>query len=1116
MFDRAVALKGFGLYQQECIIDLFEGATHPKTPSGGTGRKYRHSGSSNGHTDDSSAGLGMRFQRSSSSGEVCEDMESDSEEPQVTIQLKMLQKIGSGGFPAANSMVVSLSSARFNVLPRTLLRFEHFGMETYMAVKRRLCQLQFQYKPRMLVAASTTRNHAYIDGFREFVESRGEEGLYRSQLLADRVEPARTTGFVSGRRNSIAESVKEGDGKRSTFLSPIDQSLGSLDATPGKLATSDLTSSVQETVGDEEGVEATQQPDAQDVANGEVGGNVCQWIVHVELLNMQLWLLSTDRKAEAAGVKLSTNLRADMSRFSGEKCRLTGSRTDLFKGTAEIENVQVSIGSPAEERFHSDLRGVKGVHFPWTVVEPFNVHVGFRSSHCMRSLLEKEKGSATKTVGVSLDSAGSPSRFDEDEELAGNLLSQLPSEWQDWVLHQPSLKVDQVVSRISYRNFPLLLKIGSSLLNIADAEDKVRQSFTARLKSIEEEFEWNFSDEAHGEMALYHSSFEKDDALAYPDEMQREMSKRAVTRSTLHMDGVQFKLINNIVDQESPVIGFNIDEVNASHQSTSNAEMEASITTTIDAWYHNLRLVTSEPLIEPWKVDIAILKQPKRQLSLDPISDGPEDEQVPMEVTISSKENLQFNLTEAFITNSMAANRAWKWVVNEGGDPREMTEYSTYWIRNNTGLHLHYWGKSCKASTLFPGGEEPLEFVESDADEELFFSEYPESGGDKSYAANDRQIFISVYVDEDQTDHESSNERKWQSEAAIPVDQVDSRMYALVDADGDSSFAKLRKCECVIDVLVERGCKFFVVRSTLLLENNTGSDLEVEFMPPPARLASLAARSGASRGMGVPSWKATVKSSSVVPVPLHLVSLGEGHIMVRPPEIRSADANTKTLPKEYAKERVRLPLLDRDILNANSDELENAHSAMKFHRLHSDRPVRPFIANACLSSSNGALYHRTLSFHPPLIIHNLTAGPLEFCLSTPNDWIPGREDSSKLHQGWEDSQQRLRERGSINVADTVVWHLSDWDTPLELSVRVKGFEWSEPILLGKDVVDFERIKMKDLVSDSYLYITAESEVRESKCREIFLYVPYWIVNLTGLKLEYEYDEERTGHEHLTT
>ncbi|GAB9465872.1 Vacuolar protein sorting-associated protein [Globisporangium polare] len=1121
---------------EECITDLFESAAPAKLPRS---LSYRRSLSSPTRTDgnNKSRKFELQIEEDSSSS----DLNHPVGTPQLSVRMETQPKTLEGTVRCANSMVVSLTSARVNVLPRTLLRLEHFGMETYMAVTKRVYQLQAQYKPRMLISSSAARNHGYMDGF---AESRGDEDG-RSHALNDRMDSSRMElyGFTSARRNSISESMRDGEGKKLIFMSPVNtQSLGNEEDRHGKLTTSDLTSSLHDIVAEaeeERSEEAQHFGDPQVVESSHEPDSVRVWMVHVELSNLQLWLLSTDKKAEAAGVKLSANLVADLSTFNGEQNSVAPPRRDLLVGSGEINRVELSISTPIEERADADSRGTRGSHFPWTIVEPFSIHADFRSSHCVRPLLRNESKDLETPKAAGAVSFEPVLPFDEDHHLFPSTLSQVPLDWDDWVLHQPSVKVDQIASRVSYRNLPVLLKIASSLSSAVDAEDKVRETFAARLKSIEEEFGWNFSDDAHDEIAHFQSRLEEEDedqVLSHDMHHEKRDGSRSVVHSSLQMDGAQFRVINNIVDQESPVIGVNIGRVTASHFSTSNSEMEASVMTTVDAWYHNLRLVTSEPLIEPWRLELLVSRKPKDTGVADELT-GESDQtlETPTEVKVVSNETLQVNVTEAFIANLMAANRAWKWVVNEGGDPREMTEYSTYWIRNNTGLNLHYWGESCKASTLLSGGEEPLEFAENGSSEDVFFNDRNVnnqsgggfrdrrmSNGERNNLANYRQIFVAVFEDEDsQSDEQlSSFERKWQSETAIPVDQVDSRMYALVNSDSDIFSGRLRKCECVIDVLLERGCKVFVVRSTLLVENNTGSDLEVEFMPPPAQFASLASRADASKGSVVPSWKAVVKTSAVVPVPLHLVSLGEGQIVTRPPEIKSTDANGQALPKPYAKERVRLPLFDRDSLAESSDDLGDAQSTMKFHRLLSDRPVRPFIMRACLSSSNGALYHRTLSFHPPLVIHNLTAGPLEFCLSTPNDWVPAAEaggaSAKNIHLGWEDSQQRLRERGTINVADTVTWHLSDWDTPLELSVRMKGFEWSEPILVGKEVAEFERIKMKDLVTDSFLYITAESEMRESRCREIFLYVPYWIVNLTGLKLEYEYDDERMGGEHLTT
>lgn len=1158
----------------ECITDLLEPVRRTSAPQSAQDERVTRRSLSAASRHSSTLDLSLDDRASVLSAAVDDELEA----PQLSISVRAQPPTQDGAQTSDLSMVVTLTSARVNVLPRTLLRLEHFGVETFLAVRKRMYQLEAQYKPRLLVPSSTARNHAYMDGMRDFGgESRSDDHATMAQR-SDRWMETSRFGLASARKNSMSDSVRDGESKKLTFLSPVPPSL-SIDGSDrhGKLTTSDLATSVhatavEETADEEDGdddkapavndereavdvghvavVDSSSSSSRSDRTASDVAAPACAWVVRVELSNLQLWLLSTDKKAEAAGVKLCASVAADVATFRHDSDAAVRAHSDLVVGSVELRGVELSICSPIDERTETDARsGGKSVHFPWTIVEAFSVHAALRSFVVKRPQLKNEAASASSSAVkiVSFDAAAL-SFDDANDELVvdASLLERVPSEWSDWVQHEPSVRVDAIASRISYRNLPVLLKIATSLSSVASAEEKERQTLTARLKAMEDEFGWeSFSDadDRHaGASGVYPSLSEREgDGSVFSDDLVTARAlavERAVTQATLEMDGIQFRVINNIVDQESPVIGLNIGRVSATHVAVSSTgELELSVATAIDAWYHNLRLVTSEPLIEPWKVDLVVSRQPSALGSGRSNSDavvvvepGTGRAAPPLEVKVLSTETLQVNLTEAFIANLMAANRAWKWVVNEGGDPREMTEYSTYWIRNNTGLNLHYWGSACKASTLVPGGEEPLEFVDNDAsdgdDAQRFFHDQTVRAGasgssERKYQARSRQIFVAVFEDPSDSDDgeleaSATSERKWQSETAIPVDQVDSRMYALVNPDTDGFSTKLRKCECVIDVLVERGCKVFVVRSTLLLENNTGSDLEVEFLPPPAQYVSPETRADVS-----PIWRSVVKAASVVPVPLHLVSLGDGHIATRPPEIKSFDSHGKALAKPYAKERVRLPLLDRDTTAASSDDASDATSTMKFHRLFGDRPVRPFIMRACLNNSSSGLYHRTLSFHPPLVIHNLTAGPLEFCLSTPNDWVPAAEGPSTsvraFRKRWEDAQQRLRERGTIQVADSVIWHLSDWDTPLELSVRMKGFEWSEPIVLGRDVVELERIKMKDVVTDSFLYITAESAVGSaSKCREMFLYVPYWIVNLTGLTLEYEFDDERTGSEHLTT
>lgn len=786
-------------------------------------------------------------------------------------------------------------------------------------------------------------------------------------------------------------------------------------------------------------------------------------------------MISSDRKADVAGCVLSSQLAAKFDSALDRADTSTPDSNEVVAASVRLSKVEVLVGSPktADADFSKSEPQPKPTHHTGTLVENFEVDMQFGLRHCFRPTLaetidpESSDEKSDENSDMNADSGGSGIENGDDvakpgpwintfpadmaDNAAVNLpelfLRDVPSEWQEWILSEPTVRVNQIISHIAYRDLPLLLKIAESLTSMLSAEKKIRDAFTARLKAAADDLDWADLPDAPGDYSEYAHYFGAEDVgdneVSGHNEPQAPQYD-VLTRASLIASAIQFRLINNIVDQASPVLEFDSKAIEVLLRAESNSMVEVTACCRAEAKYQNLRLVTMEPFIEPWSVKVTLSQQHLHGRGLD---DREQPAMSPWKLDVSSDVFLQLNLTDALIANLVAADRAWRWVVNAGGDSREMTEYSTYWIRNNTGMPLRYWGASYNEHSLAPGQEEPLRFNKMQADsDKRDKKEKRRKGGRRSTYVHDRQLFIAV-EEEYPSDGLSNIPRKWQSEAPIPVDQVDSRMYALVDFEADVTATRMRKCECVIDVLVERGCKYFVVRSTLNLENQTSSDLEVEFVPPQRRSMSRSLRSGnAPQGHVIPIWKKVVKASSVVPVPVHIVSSGEGYVLVRPPEINGAHNGdgSSVPPKAYAKERVHLPLFDRGSSSANenvvhmeTDESGQSQCTIKFRRLYSDRPVRPFMMNVCLSSASSALYHRTLSFHPPLIVHNLTAGPLDFCLATPSDWSPAVEavtlTNAGMNAGWETREQRLRERGTINVADSLIWHLSSEETPSSLA-----------------------------------------------------------------------------------
>ncbi|GMF45722.1 unnamed protein product [Phytophthora fragariaefolia] len=1050
-----------------------------------------------------------------------------------------------------NSIDISVSSARFVLLPRTLLRLEHFVLDVFLAVSKKRNELEIQRDEALV------NNPPGVEG-PEYAKA----GVDLDDNREERLETRFTVPPLRPRTDSISESLKDDlNAVRSAFMSPLQRMLSSASAKETR-APGSFTSRV---IAEETGSGTSSASKAKTVlSTGHIEMDkerisIPKWKVDVCFSNLQMWVVSTDRKAEVAGCVLSSEI---VAKFDSVLDKAEPVSNEIVVASIRMSKVEVLVGSPkTDAAFPISEPQSKQTSHTGTLVENFDAAVQFRMCQCFRSTLEEtidpESSDEKSDENSDLNSGDTGSRdsriensdndskpspwihtFSADRvdntavDLPELFLQGVPPEWQEWIISEPTVRINQVVSHIAYRDLPLLLKIFASMASMLNAEKKIRDTFIAKLKASNDDLDWSDLPDTPGDYADYAHYFGAEDvgtdAVLEQDELPVPQYN-LLTRASLVASGLQFRLINNIVDQASPVVEFDLKDIKVLLRSESNSMVEISACCRAEAKYQNLRLVTMEPLIEPWNVKVSVSQHYQYGRALD---ERGRPALSPWKLDVSSDVYLQINLTDALIANLVAADRAWRWVVNAGGDSREMTEYSTYWIRNNTGMPLRYWGASYNEHSLAPGEEEPLRFNNEQRKVETRDNTYTRrKDGRRNAYVQDRQLFIAV-EEEYPSDSLSNIPRKWQSEAPIPVDQVDSRMYALVDFEADVATTRMRKCECVIDVLVERGCKYFVVRSTLNLENQTSSDLEVEFVPPQRRSMSRSLRTGsAPHGHVIPIWKKVVKASSVTPVPVHIVSSGEGYVMVRPPEINGTDAgdssNTSALPKAYAKEQIHLPLFDRGISSANesmihmeTDDSGQAQCTIKFRRLYSDRPVRPFMMNACLSSASSALYHRTLSFHPPLIVHNLTAGPLDFCLATPSDWSPAVEavtlTNSGMNAGWETREQRLRERGIINVADSLIWHLSSEETPLELSVRMKGFDWSEPLELEGDLGDIVRIKMKDLVSDAHLYITAEIRMGKGHCRELFLYVPYWIVNLTGLKLEYEYEEERMGREHTTT
>ncbi|KAF0691283.1 Aste57867_17461 [Aphanomyces stellatus] len=147
-------------------------------------------------------------------------------------------------------------------------------------------------------------------------------------------------------------------------------------------------------------------------------------------------------------------------------------------------------------------------------------------------------------------------------------------------------------------------------------------------------------------------------------------------------------------------------------------------------------------------------------------------------------------------------------------------------------------------------------------------------------------------------------------------------------------------------------------------------------------------------------------------------------------------------------------------------------------------PTTSFVLYAMWDDTNN---RRVLSFCAPLVLHNAMPTELEYRLTR----APGHFESGKL-----------------GVGEKCVYHGSEHDT-LTLEVRTKGFAWSQ----STDLVP-GTISMIDHVNHSVLVVHIDVDTAKSSQWEVSVYVPYWVLNQTGLELEYQHEMAFLGPEHI--
>jgi hypothetical protein len=162
--------------------------------------------------------------------------------------------------------------------------------------------------------------------------------------------------------------------------------------------------------------------------------------------------------------------------------------------------------------------------------------------------------------------------------------------------------------------------------------------------------------------------------------------------------------------------------------------------------YSNHSLSAWEPLVEQCQISArCLLPQPSRRLSgltFEIEGDEMESEHSP-QFWVESDGVLDINVTEALVETISGLTSAWEWAIGESDtkltekmlnmrptEQKSSTEtlsevanasksmYSLYWIHNDTGCRLLYWGEGKQLREVDPSTEEPLDIpLQSGSDE---------------------------------------------------------------------------------------------------------------------------------------------------------------------------------------------------------------------------------------------------------------------------------------------------------------------------------------------------------------------------------------------------------------
>ncbi|CAM9175519.1 unnamed protein product, partial [Chrysoparadoxa australica] len=593
----------------------------------------------------------------------------------------------------------------------------------------------------------------------------------------------------------------------------------------------------------------------------------------------------------------------------------------------------------------------------------------------------------------------------------------------------------------------------------------------------------------------------------------------------LKAEGVRLTVVNNLCSQSTPVASVECSltggmEFGNEHGATCELKLSAMAT------YYNLRLVMWEPLMEPWQANLTASIPPGAlAVFLGCQGDGASNSSSsfdltapPVSVTVTAEETLCLNVTEALLESvaGVALAQTALEKPNRLGDGGLTA--ALHWVANETGVALLYRLGQQDQQELAAGDMQPLVVRHSHSSHPMWDGSEPIAS-----AGEAAQNSIELEVQEE-------GKGTWRSAQALRVDKVASHPHCLMRLAGERR-TRHREPSSQVWVVSQLQCKSGIkvlrVRSRLQLRNHLSESALF--------IALRAEAPGSSRGTlpaAATSWEIMIAPRECCAVPITLVDdVLAGVLLVRllpvGLEVSEASAAAGTAAE------IQLPSLTTLEDRACSQTLSfpgcSSHPQSFCGVSVGMEDCEDPSGSSGVSRKPEACIVALVTFHPPLLLTNLLAAPLELRVTA---------SSEAVGVSWE---------GELEPGAALQWMQCSPERDLLLSVRTRGFSsWSRPMVLeGKgsteaveaEVVD-EVIRLRQQgwtvqegaagaaeeagkgpeqqlsvalndASGGVLRLQLEMKMTRG-LREVVLWVPYWLVNGLGLPLQVRHDPMAEG------